>query len=162
MSDCIDTLEWSEETWSIKTTRSKFYELIEYAKCELDMIYFKHKNHEFVSKDILVSALDAFKSPISEKTEIMLKTLNEINTKVTKPQKPQWIRSAIEEGKLEKDGKTLRVNAEEMAEWLFLNNEVEGVDTDFMLNNFRLRMKHSTAQQAVSRGKPDYLKKKKL
>jgi len=46
-----------------------------------------------------------------------------------------------------------------MAEWLFLN-EVEGVDTNFMLDNFRLRIKQSTAQQAVSRGKPDYLKKK--
>jgi hypothetical protein len=82
----------------------------------------------------------------------MLKTLNEINTKVTKPSKPQWVLAAIEEGKLEKDGKTLRVSVEDMANWLFVN-EVEGVDTNFMINNFRLRIKHSTAQQAVSRGK---------
>jgi hypothetical protein len=39
-----------------------------------------------------------------------------------------------------------------MANWLFVN-EVEGVDTNFMINNFRLRIKHNTAQQAVSRGK---------
>ncbi|MDR0324457.1 MAG: hypothetical protein LBI12_08445 [Treponema sp.] len=91
----------------------------------------------------------------------MLKLLNEINGKVTKSQKPQWILDAIEERKLEKDGKTLRVSTEEMAEWLFLN-EVEGVDTNFMINNFRLKIRHSTAQQAVSRGKPDYLKKKEI
>ena len=90
----------------------------------------------------------------------MLKTLNEINTKVTKPLKMQWKKDAIEEGMLEKDGKTLRVNADEMAHWLFTYG-VEGVDTNFMITNFRLRMKHSTAQQAASRGKPGFLKKKK-
>jgi ribosome maturation factor RimP len=90
----------------------------------------------------------------------MLETLKEINTKVTRPKKTQWVLDAIEEGKLEKDGKTLRVSADDMAEWLFLYG-VEGVDTNFMLNNFRLRMKHSTAQQAASRGKPEFVKKEK-
>jgi hypothetical protein len=90
----------------------------------------------------------------------MLKTLNEINTKITKPQKKQWIQDAIEEGKLEKDGKTLRVNADEMAHWLYTYG-VDGVDTNFMITNFRLRMKYSTAQQAASRGKPEFLKNKK-
>jgi ribosomal protein L12E/L44/L45/RPP1/RPP2 len=85
------------------------------------------------------------------------KLLNEINGKVTKSKKPQWKLDAIEEEKLEKDGKTLRVSVQEMAEWLFLYS-VEGVDTDFMIDNFRLRIKHSTAQQAASRGKPEYLK----
>jgi hypothetical protein len=59
--------------------------------------------------------------------------------------------------KTRKRRKTLRVSVEEMAEWLFLN-QVEGVDTNFVINNFRLRIRHSTAQQAVSRGKPKYLK----
>ena len=90
----------------------------------------------------------------------MQKTLNEINTKVTKPKKPQWVQDAIDEGKLEKDGKTLRVKAEDMAHWLHTYG-VEGVDTNFMMNNFRLRMKHSTAQQAATRGKPDFVKKHK-
>jgi hypothetical protein len=89
----------------------------------------------------------------------MMKKLNEIDIKVTKTQKPQWVRDAIEEGKLEKDGKTLRVGTDDMAHWLFTYG-VEGVDTNFMISNFRLRIKHSTAQQAVSRGKPDYLKNK--
>jgi hypothetical protein len=31
-----------------------------------------------------------------------------------------------------------------------------------MIDNFRLRMKHSTAQQAASRGKPEFVKEKKI
>ena len=99
----------------------------------------------------LVPESDANSFP-SFKSE-MLKMMKEIDTKVTKPQKPQWVQDAIEEGKLEKDGKTLRVSVEEMAYWLFTHG-VEGVDTDFMIKKFRLKIKYSTAQQAVSRGKP--------
>jgi len=96
----------------------------------------------------------------SEMLKEMSKTLNEINTKITKPQKMQWILDAIKDGQLEKDGKTLRVTPEKMAFWL--NEHVEeDVTTDFMYNNFRIRMARSTAQQAASRGKPEYLKKKK-
>jgi len=96
----------------------------------------------------------------SSELKEMSKTINEINTKTTKPQKMQWIQDAIKDGKLEKDGKTLRVTPEEMAYWLNQYG-VEDVTTDFMYDNFRLKMARSTAQQAASRGKPEYLKKKK-
>jgi len=96
------------------------------------------------------------KIPLSE----VLKILNEINAKVTKPKRMQWIQDAIKDGKLEKDGKTLKVTPEEMAYWLNQYG-VEDVTTDFMHDNFRLKMARSTAQQAASRGKPEYLKKKK-
>jgi hypothetical protein len=100
------------------------------------------------------------KVDLSEMMKTLLETTNEINTKITKPEKPQWKLDAIKDGQLEKDGKTLRKTPEEMAYWLNQYG-VEDVTTDFMYDNFRIRMARSTAQQAASRGKPEYLKKKK-
>jgi hypothetical protein len=163
-----DMLFNSKENLTEKEKKDNFenyFNGFERLKFRLDVIFYEYlAKIENVTTGQLLESQNEIKKIIgdlsnNEETGLseMLKRLGEINTKVTKPKKPQWIQEAIEEGQLEKDGKTLRVSADDMAHWLFTYG-VEGVDTNFMINNFRLRMKHSTAQQAVSRGKPEHLK----
>jgi len=162
-SECLwqDITITTEDGKIINFTTDSSYEEISKYKDEIwRVLYEEFQNKKAKVDNVLLEITSKIDSGEKINFSEMLKMIKEINTKVTKHKKQQWIQDAIEEGKLEKDGKTLRVSVEEMAHWLFTYG-VEGVDTDFLMNNFRLRMKYSTAQQAVSRGKPEFEKKKK-